>query len=125
MTGSCQPSIERDLGDCAFLKAAEMGEAGFFDKTEAFVKIASDFRRGVGVGGKGDGDGGLGGEFEELSGGVLLGAGFVEAGGVEFDRDLALGDRFDDGIVESAEVACGSVGEFFDEIGMAEEVKEA
>ena len=40
-----------------------MGEAGVFEEGEAFVEIASDFGGGVGVGGEGDGNPGLAGEF--------------------------------------------------------------
>lgn len=79
----------------------------------------------MGIGGEGDGDVGGGGELEEFEGGVLLGAGLVEAGGVELDGTFGIDEGLDDGVVESFEVALGAVGEFFDEVGVAEEVEES
>ena len=55
----------------------------------------------------------------------MFGAGFVEAGGVELDGAFPFEDGFDDGIVEAAEVAVGGVGEFLDEVGVAEKIEEA
>ena len=113
------------MGAAPSFEAAELGIAGFFEEGGALVEIAGDFAGGVGVGGESDGDVGFAGEFEKLGGRVLLGAGFVEAGGVEFDRGVPGDDGLDGRIVKPTKVTSGRVGEFFDEVGVTENVKKA
>ena len=115
--------LKVDLRSASLFEATELGVACFFEESGAFVEIAGDFAGGVGVGGEGDGDVGFAGELEKLGGRVLLGARFVEAGGVELDCGVSGDDGFDDGIVKSPEVAFGSIGKFLDEIGVTEDVE--
>ena len=121
---SAATELDVYLCSVALIEAAEFCEAGFFDESEGFVEVAGDLAGGVGVGGDGDGDVGFAGQFEKLGGRILFGARFVEAGGVEFDGRVSRDDGFDDGIVKAAEVAFGSVGEFFDEVWVSENVEE-
>lgn len=55
----------------------------------------------------------------------MLGARFVKAGSVEFDSSFGVNDGLDDGVVVFSQVSLWSVGKFFDEVGVAEEVEEA
>ena len=113
------------MGAAPSFETAELAVAGFFEEGGALVEIARDFAGGMGVGREGDGDVGFAGEFEKLGGRVLLGAGFVEAGGVEFDRGVSGDDGFDGWVVKPTKVTFRSVGEFFDEVGVAENVEKA
>ena len=113
------------MGAAPLVKAAELAVAGFFEEGGTFVEIAGDFAGCVSVGGKGDGDVGFAGELEKLSGRVLLSAGFVEAGGVELDRGVSGDDGFDGWVVKPTKVTFGRVGEFFDEVGVTENVEKA
>ena len=113
------------MGAAPSFEAAELGIAGFFEEGGALVEIAGDFAGCVSVGGKGDGDVGFAGEFEKLSGRVLLSAGFVETGGVELDRGMSGDDGFDGWVVKPTKVTFRSVGEFFDEVGVAKNVEKS
>ena len=117
--------LKIDLGAAPSFETAELAVAGFFEEGGALVEIARDFAGGMGVGREGDGDVGFAGEFEKLGGRVLLGAGFVEAGGVEFDRGVSGDDGLDGRIVKPTKVTFGRIGEFFDEVGVTENVEKA
>lgn len=111
------------LRSLSLLEAREMSEPGIFDQLQASFKIAGDFGWMVGIRREGDGDVGPGGESEEFGGRVLLGAGFVKACGIELDGDIFPGDGLNDRVVKAAEVAGGTVGKFFDQVGVAQEVE--
>ena len=82
----------------------------------------------MGVGGEGEGHAGLDAQLGEGARRVELADRLAQAGGRDLDRDPALGDRLDRGLVEAAQVALGQrpgPAPDLDQVGVGEDVEEA
>jgi len=79
----------------------------------------------VGVGAEGDGQISLGGQFQEGAAGIDFAAILAQAGGVEFDGDIGLPGGIEEAAEHRGAVLAGPEVEFFRQIGVADDFKEA
>ena len=112
----------------AALEDADLADPERLEELDRAVVGEADLLGQVGVGGEREGDAGLDAELGEAAGRVELADRLAQAGGRELDRDAALGDRLDRGLVEGARVALGQrpgPAPDLDQVGVGEDVEEA
>ena len=110
------------------LEDADLPHPEALEELDRLLVPEPDLLGQVGVGGEGEGGAGLDAHLGEGRRRVELADGLAQAGGRELDRDTALGDRLDRGLVEGAGVALGqrpSLPPDLDQVGVGEDVEQA
>ena len=100
-------AAERREPPPALLEDADLLHPELVEEVDRAVVVEADLLGQVGVGGEREGGAGLDAHLGEVARRVELADRLAQARGGDLDRDPALGDRLDRGLVEAAQVALG------------------
>src|SRR5665811_1400019 len=112
----------------AALEDGDLADPEPGEELERPLIAVTDLLGQVGVGGECEGNAGIDAHLGEGAGRVELADRLAQPGGGELDRDPALGDRLNRGLVEVARVALGQrprATPDLDQVGVGEDVEEA